>query len=90
MPTVGEQRTEFLGTESQKRPFASAFSHEKEQAEPGYYSVFLDTYGVKAELTSTERAAMHRYTFPESREVHSEYMDIAYGKNTFNIYWELL
>ena len=68
MPTVGVQRTDFLGTESQKRPFASAFSHEKEHAEPGYYSVFLDTYGVKAELTSTERAAMHRYTFPESKE----------------------
>ena len=68
MPTVGVQRTDFLGTESQKRPFASAFSHEKEYAEPGYYSVFLDTYGVKAELTSTERAAMHRYTFPESKE----------------------
>lgn len=30
--------------------------------------LFLDTYGVKAELTSTERAAMHRYTFPESKE----------------------
>lgn len=68
MPTVGEQRTEYLGKESQKRPFASAFSHEKEHAEPGYYSVFLDTYGVKAELTATERAAMHRYTFPESKE----------------------
>lgn len=40
MPTVGVQRTDFLGTESQKRPFASAFSHEKEYAEPGYYSVF--------------------------------------------------
>lgn len=25
MPTVGVQRTDFLGTESQKRPFASAF-----------------------------------------------------------------
>ena len=60
MPTVGVQRTDFLGTESQKRPFASAFSHEKEYAEPGYYSVFLDTYGVKAELTSTERAAMEQ------------------------------
>ena len=56
MPTVGVQRTDFLGTESQKRPFASAFSHEKEYAEPGYYSVFLDTYGVKAELTATEAA----------------------------------
>lgn len=68
MPTVGEQKVESLGKESQQRPFASAFSHRNEYAEPGYYSVFLDTYGVKAELTATERAAMHRYTFPESKE----------------------
>lgn len=68
MPTVGEQKVEYLGKESQQRPFASAFSHGNEYAEPGYYSVFLDTYGVKAELTATERAAMHRYTFPESKE----------------------
>lgn len=68
MPTVGEQKVEYLGKESQQRPFASAFSHRNEYAEPGYYSVFLDTYGVKAELTATERAAMHRYTFPESKE----------------------
>ena len=67
-PTVGEQKVEYLGKESQQRPFASAFSHRNEYAEPGYYSVFLDTYGVKAELTATERAAMHRYTFPESKE----------------------
>lgn len=68
MPTVGEQKVEYLGKESQQRPFASAFSHRNEYAEPGYYSVFLDTYGVKAELTATERTAMHRYTFPESKE----------------------
>lgn len=68
MPTVGEQKVEYLGKESQQRPFASAFSHRNEYAEPGYYSVFLDTYGVKAELTATERVAMHRYTFPESKE----------------------
>ena len=68
MPTVGEQKVGYLGKESQQRPFASAFSHENEHAEPGYYSVFLDTYGVKAELTATGRAAMHRYTFPESKE----------------------
>lgn len=68
MPTVGEQKVEYLGKESQQRPFASAFSHRNEYAEPGYYSAFLDTYGVKAELTATERAAMHRYMFPESKE----------------------
>ena len=39
-----------------------------ETAEPGYYSVFLDTYQVKAEISATKRGAIHRYTFPESSE----------------------
>ena len=69
MPTVGVQRTDFFGNRKARSVLSHRlFSHEKEHAEPGYYSVFLDTYGVKAELTSTERAAMHRYTFPESKE----------------------
>jgi len=46
--------------------YRSRFSHENETAQPGYYSVFLDDYGVKAELTSTTRAGFQRYTFPES------------------------
>ncbi len=42
--------------------FASPFSHERESARPGYYQVFLDRYGVNAELTSTLHAGYHRYT----------------------------
>ena len=68
MPTVGEQKYQPLGSKSQKMAYASAFSHENETAEPGYYSVFLDTYGIKAELTAAKRAALHRYTFPESKD----------------------
>ena len=68
MPTVGEQKYQPLGSKSQKMAYASTFSHENETAEPGYYSVFLDTYGIKAELTATKRAALHRYTFPESKD----------------------
>ena len=41
----------------------SAFSHENEIASPGYYAVTLDDARVKAELTSTERVACHRYTY---------------------------
>ena len=48
--------------------YASAFSHENETAQPGYYSVFLDRYKVKAELTATRRAAIHRYTFPKAED----------------------
>lgn len=68
MPTVGRQEYQTLGKESQRLAYASTFCHEREQAEPGYYSVFLDRYGVQAELTSTQRAAIHRYTFPATDE----------------------
>jgi predicted alpha-1,2-mannosidase len=47
--------------------YRSRFSHENEIAKPGYYSVFLDDYGIKVELTSTTRAGFQRYTFPESK-----------------------
>ncbi len=42
----------------------SGFHHDSESASPGYYAVTLDDYGVRAELTATEHAGFHRYTFP--------------------------
>ncbi len=50
------------------RPHWSLFSHATEHAEPGYYSVFLEKPGVLAELTVTERAGFHRYTFQKKGE----------------------
>ena len=43
--------------------YASPFSHENEEAHPGYYRVRLDRYDIDAELTTTLRCAVHRYTF---------------------------
>jgi len=40
------------------------FSHDNEQAAPGYYQVLLSN-GVNAELTTTERCGYHRYTYPQ-------------------------
>lgn len=68
MPTVGEQIYNPQDFSKQNLPYASGFSHVGEVAEPGYYSVFLDRYGVKAEMTSTKRAALHRFTFPETEK----------------------
>lgn len=68
MPTVGKQNITPAAPDAQTLSYASGFLHQNETASPGYYSVFLDTYGVKAELTATSRAAIHRYTFPESSE----------------------
>ena len=68
MPTVGKQQYRTTDPQSQRLAYASSFSHKNEIAEPGYYSVFLDTYQVKAEISSTKRGAIHRYTFPENAE----------------------
>jgi len=45
--------------------YRSTYDHARESARPGYYRVFLDRYGIDAELTSTLRCAYHRYTYPE-------------------------
>ena len=64
MPTVGRQVIENQTDTLQNLPFASAFSHKNETAEPGYYQVKLDRYDVNAEITATERVALYRFTYP--------------------------
>ena len=44
---------------------ASWFSHKAETATPYYYKVYLADHDVTAEMTSTERAAAFRLTYPE-------------------------
>ena len=46
----------------------SWFSHQSETARPYYYSVYLADHDVVAEMAPTERAAILRFTFPESTE----------------------
>ena len=66
MPTTGEVR--YNNGAKNKQGYRSAFSHANEKAEVGYYSVLLDDYKVKAELTTTPRVGVHRYTFPEGTQ----------------------
>lgn len=66
MPTTGKLQ---IIPGKEKNPdlgYRSRFSHENEIAKAGYYSVLLDDYGIKAELTSTTRAGFQKYTFPKS------------------------
>jgi len=48
--------------------YGSKYQHKTEEVRPGYHSVFLDRYGIRAELTSTKRVGFHRYHFPEAEE----------------------
>jgi len=45
-------------------PYAADFSHDKEEAHPGYYAVTLAN-GIRVEITVTERAGIARFIFPE-------------------------
>ncbi|MGA7521107.1 MAG: GH92 family glycosyl hydrolase [Acidobacteriaceae bacterium] len=65
-----EAQTLAIGTNSgwvfdeSERGYRSAFSHDHETAQPGYYAVHLDTPEVHAELTATTRCGLHRYRYP--------------------------
>lgn len=74
MPVVG--KPEF---NEDKR--ASWFAHKGEEAKVYYYKVYLAEYDIVAELTPTERAAMFRFTFPESE--HSYIVVDAYDKGSY-------
>lgn len=78
MPTTGNLKVTPGTKENPDEGYRSRFSHLEEQASPGYYSVYLKDYNVKAQLTVTERAGFHRYTFPQSNESHI-LIDMAHG-----------
>lgn len=70
MPVSGEAKLERGDPDQPGSGYASRFSHERETAQPGYYAVTLDDYGIRAELTTTARVGVHRYTFPAGKPAH--------------------
>lgn len=71
MPTNGELVTvPGSPSDSVKTGYRSRFDHKDEVAESGYYSVLLIDYGIRAELTATERVAFQRFSFPSGKEAH--------------------
>jgi predicted alpha-1,2-mannosidase len=64
MPTVGDVKWKNDDPDNPAPGYLSSFSHQNENAAPGYYKVQLSTYNITAELTATARTGIHRYTFP--------------------------
>ena len=67
-----------VGSEPSNDDIRSDISHQEESASPGYYSVMLKSFGIMAELTTTQRCGFHRYTFPASPKSLIRF-DLAYG-----------
>ena len=68
MPTTGELKLNPGTEENPESGYRSRFSHTTEKSMPGYYEVMLDDYNVKAQLTSTQRVGVHKYTFPKGSD----------------------
>lgn len=64
MPYVGEVRTARGEQDNIEGTCSTYYSHANEEVAPGYYSLLMDN-GVRAELSATDRVAIHRYTYPE-------------------------
>ena len=58
MPTTGDLDVDY-------KNYGSTYNNET--ATPGYYSVMLDKYNVKAEVSATPRTSIARFTFPAGK-----------------------
>jgi len=70
MPTNGELKVKPGDLDGPATGYRSKFDRKNEVAQPGYYKVLLDNYGITAELTATKRVGFQRYTFPKNGQSH--------------------
>jgi predicted alpha-1,2-mannosidase len=70
------------------KDYRSGFSHKNEKAAPGYYSVLLDKYKIKAELTTSIRAGMHQYSFNKKNKNGSVIIDLRHRDKVLDAYLE--
>ena len=71
--------------------YRQRFSHDTEQASPGYYAVTLNDTGIKAELTATQRVGVHKYTYPKGSDQRI-ILDLLHGLYNYDgkVLWSTL
>ncbi|MBL7968371.1 MAG: GH92 family glycosyl hydrolase [Prolixibacteraceae bacterium] len=79
MPTVGDIQIHPGDPTNTKSGYRAAFSHEKEKAGPGWYSVEMED-DISVELTATSRVGFHKYTF-QSAEKGNVILNLVHGIN---------
>ncbi|GGO64422.1 GH92 family glycosyl hydrolase [Bowmanella pacifica] len=82
-PMVGVAHTKPGTVNSPESGYRSRFSHDREWAEPGYYAVDLLDYDIHAEVSTTVRAGIHRYTFSRGNTGHV-LMDLTHSIYNFS------
>jgi len=70
VPADGEVQLTPAKFDNMASGYGSFFSKDSETCKPGYYSVYLDKYKVKAQLTATERVGLHSYHYDKTDNAH--------------------
>lgn len=78
LPATGKPQLKPMAFEKPETGYGSLFKRENEKTGAGYYRVYLDKYGVTAELTASERVGMHRYRFERADNPHLV-VDLKFG-----------
>jgi len=86
---TGMQLSEYYDTEEKEPSFKkhlllkylSEFSHEQEEASPGYYAVKLLEDDIDVELTTTEFVGFHKYTFNKSAKENHVILNLGFSIN---------
>lgn len=78
MPTIGALQLTPGSEDQPQSGYRSRFRHATEQAHAGFYRVVLDEHDIAVELTTTSRAALHKYVFPASTEANI-ILDLLHG-----------
>ena len=78
MPTSGELRLHPGTADEPGSGYRSSYSHDQEYASANYYKVKLDAHDITAELTTSARVGLHRYTFSKAEDAHI-ILDLMHG-----------
>ena len=79
MPTVGTLQLNPGTADNPDGGYRSRYAHETETAKPGYYEVTLADYGIKAQLTTTQRVGVHKYAYPKQSDKQHLILDLIHG-----------
>ncbi|MFA5217556.1 MAG: GH92 family glycosyl hydrolase [Bacteroidales bacterium] len=83
--TISLTEDEYHGGKVFHQRFSAAFSHDEEEASPGYYRVTVrepetGLRPIRVELTATERTGFHRYSYPADEAVNLM-LDLGFAVN---------
>jgi predicted alpha-1,2-mannosidase len=68
MPSSGPLKTIAGKPDGSKQGYRSVYDKPSEKASPGYYSVLLTNYHIKAEMTAAPHSGMLRFSFPNGAD----------------------